>query len=663
LNSKKEPNIRLDHLAGYRDDLDELKNALDNYHFKQDSRDEALYAAGYSHNFHAVTLLTNYPRNPANPNAFRRAISNIYVPLVVDIIRLYSFSESDKEKEAYAVCDAFLNNGFDPNLLPKNCEEAALSCAGQNRWKSVVRLLLNAGADPNLVVRRRSSAETIIYKLLDEVKDEADAIEIVTILMAHGLNINCPSGYSLKTPLLQAVDGNFPLLVEFLLEQGADINAKDKSGDTAIQIACDYGYGAIQQILYRYGATIDRLHASRGRLRAAVREENWRCVIDEAENVLLPGDKDNERLYYLISSAYAQLGDQTLAYDWARRGMAESYSERLLERLITSLALLQRDEEALALWQQYKPELESGSVEPQLLANIIAVTERQKGYQACIDEFAPWVEENTDTDQGMISLNMACIYSLADQTNKALQYLERAMENGCSDETIEKEPQLKVLRDLPIYATLKSCMREKILFYAGCKPGEPENLIELVVRWRSLVIRKYNLQVSDTAAEVTEEEFDTYLATAEACQKAGAKLDEEGFLACTGAANRYWPQKIIQTCEAWCAAQQQGNLPALGAMIVEWDFGDDEGEHNFWFGACQHNPDEKPEETFLRYVYGDNVLCDDTDAGPPVDHEEQFGSIIKTVTESDAFRRLNKQSPFYFCYQEHDSGPICHVRV
>lgn len=59
-----------------------------------------------------------------------------------------------------------------------------------------------------------------------------------------------------RTPLmLEAFRGNVAGVIN-LLEQGADVNARDKDGDTALMFAAFRGHGLIVALLLQYGANV-----------------------------------------------------------------------------------------------------------------------------------------------------------------------------------------------------------------------------------------------------------------------------------------------------------------------------------------------------------------------------------------------------------------------
>ena len=109
--------------------------------------------------------------------------------------------------------DLLLRNGADPNLLGIS-ETSALSSAVENQMKEVVITLIKAGADPNLVDRSRLTP-------LSRAVDRRDK-KIVKMLIDAGASIHPPdSPYS---PMYFAIASGDVSMVEFLLQQGADVS-------------------------------------------------------------------------------------------------------------------------------------------------------------------------------------------------------------------------------------------------------------------------------------------------------------------------------------------------------------------------------------------------------------------------------------------------------
>ena len=88
---------------------------------------------------------------------------------------------------------------------------------------AVVRLLLEAGADPNV---RNKDGETALFSLEDDAVRE---------LIAHRINLNVRNKDGV-TALIETVSED---IVKLLVEAGADVNARDAKGRTALMEAAD----------------------------------------------------------------------------------------------------------------------------------------------------------------------------------------------------------------------------------------------------------------------------------------------------------------------------------------------------------------------------------------------------------------------------------------
>ncbi len=78
-------------------------------------------------------------------------------------------------------------------------------------------------------------------------------VAVVQTLLAQGANVNART-VSGKTPLMAAAYKGYSDIVQLLLENGADPNAHDAKGDTALKIAERNGYTRIADLL-RYAST------------------------------------------------------------------------------------------------------------------------------------------------------------------------------------------------------------------------------------------------------------------------------------------------------------------------------------------------------------------------------------------------------------------------
>jgi hypothetical protein len=76
----------------------------------------------------------------------------------------------------------------------------------------------------------------------------------VQTLLRHGADPNLPGGVNGWTPLMHAIHKNHPGTIQALLAAGADVNARGRSGETALMMAAGYGDTPIVELLLDSGA-------------------------------------------------------------------------------------------------------------------------------------------------------------------------------------------------------------------------------------------------------------------------------------------------------------------------------------------------------------------------------------------------------------------------
>ena len=163
----------------------------------------------------------------------------------------YSFAGNDRE------VGNLLASGVNVNCVPEgtgmkaNCEaygKTPLHIAAMKGHKNVVKLLLDAGADPN---REDNGKNNALYWPAND-GDTA----MVKLLLKGGANINKAGRYGL-TPLHLAAGNDFTETAKALLDAGADLNAADWDGKTPLHIAECNGHNNVVDMLLNAGADPD----------------------------------------------------------------------------------------------------------------------------------------------------------------------------------------------------------------------------------------------------------------------------------------------------------------------------------------------------------------------------------------------------------------------
>lgn len=114
---------------------------------------------------------------------------------------------------------------------------------------NLIEELIDQGANPNVVNHYEQSLLKKVIFWLKNIYPEEDQRRIIRKLIAKGADVNAASDYERYTPLMIAAWYNLPSIAEILLENGADISAKNYKGQTAIMIAEEWGNNAVLKVL------------------------------------------------------------------------------------------------------------------------------------------------------------------------------------------------------------------------------------------------------------------------------------------------------------------------------------------------------------------------------------------------------------------------------
>ncbi|TPP66477.1 Poly (ADP-ribose) polymerase [Fasciola gigantica] len=133
----------------------------------------------------------------------------------------------------------------------------------------ICRLLLQHGADPNKKNRDGHTpidlvkdAESDVYDLLRgdtavlEAAKRGDLLKLQRLITSANINCRDTQGRN-SAPLHLAAGYNNVEVVQFLLETGADVNAKDKGGLIPLHNASSYGHVDVAALLIRYGTSVN----------------------------------------------------------------------------------------------------------------------------------------------------------------------------------------------------------------------------------------------------------------------------------------------------------------------------------------------------------------------------------------------------------------------
>lgn len=194
--------------AAWRGDVEMLRALLNGGIKDPDIKTQALSSAASAGKIDAVRFLNSSGANPIAPQVLVSASAS-GIPSVVQEILKYKPDVNSRDQDGQTALLACLHayHGKDENV----------------NLKAVIRILLDAGADPNIADNKGMTP--LIANAWD--------FEIAQMLIAHGADVNARAQDSF-TPLLNAGTAE---VTRVLLEHGADPFAKTKDGETALDFA------------------------------------------------------------------------------------------------------------------------------------------------------------------------------------------------------------------------------------------------------------------------------------------------------------------------------------------------------------------------------------------------------------------------------------------
>ena len=141
----------------------------------------------------------------------------------------------------HAMVEFLVKNGADPNGKLA-CQHRPLGIATDERMAG---LLIDAGADVN-------AEDELRNKPLDETRDSA----VAKLLIKKGAKIDDQGNLTNQTPLLCAADDDRLDVARVLVENKANVNAKDLVNVTPLHYACRNGDLAMASLLIEHGANV-----------------------------------------------------------------------------------------------------------------------------------------------------------------------------------------------------------------------------------------------------------------------------------------------------------------------------------------------------------------------------------------------------------------------
>ncbi|MGB3757980.1 MAG: ankyrin repeat domain-containing protein [Rivularia sp. (in: cyanobacteria)] len=146
-----------------------------------------------------------------------------------------------------AKVEQLIAEGADVNAIAE-CGKTPLMLAAMYGHKNVIEKLLDAGADPNLGGEEEFEEGTTALMCIASSLFASNRAEVIKFLVNRGADVNARNDNG-ETALIVAC--NNADSVKALIEAGADVNLPDNEGNTAMMLS-DW---AVQQLLRQAGAS------------------------------------------------------------------------------------------------------------------------------------------------------------------------------------------------------------------------------------------------------------------------------------------------------------------------------------------------------------------------------------------------------------------------
>ncbi|KAK8741276.1 hypothetical protein OTU49_002592, partial [Cherax quadricarinatus] len=176
------------------------------------------------------------------------------------------------DKGHYEIMELLLKHGSKVNALD-GLGQTALHRCGKEGDVQACRVLLQFGIDPTIISLQGYTATQVAtdpvqrllhgpgvdseQQLLEASKSgDIECVRRILTSQPHLVNVRDLDGRH-STPLHFAAGYNRVPIVEYLLQHGADVHAKDKGGLVPLHNACSYGHYEVTELLVRHGASVN----------------------------------------------------------------------------------------------------------------------------------------------------------------------------------------------------------------------------------------------------------------------------------------------------------------------------------------------------------------------------------------------------------------------